>query len=348
MRLHRPGPVSSQPLRAEQVPEPVPGPGELLIRVRACAVCRTDLQIATGDLTPRRLPITLGHQAVGRVEAHGADTTGWEPGDRVGAYWLAHSCGECRFCRSDRENLCESATFTGWDRDGGFAEMMVVDAAIAARVPASMTDVQAAPLLCGGVIGYRALRRAGVQPGHRVGLFGFGASALCALQVARYWGCDVYVCTRSDSEQRRARALGAVWAGSYDDPCPEPLDAAVTFAPVGWVVTRALAALDRGATLSINAIHLDAIPSFDYDDLWLERSIASVANVTRADARDFLTLAAAIPIQTSVEVFALEDANAALAALEGPHRRCGGTRDRPLARDASPAPSEWSETGTQR
>jgi propanol-preferring alcohol dehydrogenase len=308
--------MSSRPLRADQVPEPVAGPGQLLMRVRACAVCRTDLQIATGDLAARRLPITPGHQAVGRVEALGEGTTGWKIGDRVGAYWLAHSCGACRFCRSDRENLCEHAGFTGWDRDGGFAEMMVVDASIAAPIPELMTDIQAAPLLCGGVIGYRALRRARVQPGHRVGLFGFGASALCALQVARHWGCELYVCTRSESEQQRARDLGAVWAGSYDDPCPEPLDAAVTFAPVGWVVTRALAALDRGATVSINAIHLDGIPAFDYQDLWWERSIASVANVTRTDAREFLALASEIPIRTSVEVFALEDANAALAALD--------------------------------
>jgi alcohol dehydrogenase, propanol-preferring len=315
MRLHRPGPLSSRPLRAEQVPVPVPGPGQLLIRVGACAVCRTDLQIATGELVARRLPIVLGHQAVGRITALGHGTTGWEIGDRVGAYWLAHTCGVCRFCQSGRENLCAEAMFTGWDRDGGFAEMMVVDATVAAPVPESMTDIQAAPLLCGGVIGYRALRRAGVQPGHRVGLFGFGASALCAIQVARAWGCEIYVCTRSESEQQRARDLGAVWAGSYDDTCPVPLDAAVTFAPVGWVVTRALAALDRGATVSINAIHLDQIPSFDYQDLWWERSIASVANVTRSDAREFLALATEIPIHTSVNVFALEDANAALAAL---------------------------------
>jgi propanol-preferring alcohol dehydrogenase len=286
------------------------------MRVHACAVCRTDLQLASGDLAARRLPIIPGHQAVGRVAALGEGTVGWSVGDRIGAYWLAHTCGTCRFCRSGRENLCPDAMFTGWDRDGGFAEMTIVDAAIAAPIPELMTDTQAAPLLCGGVIGYRALRRAGVQPGHRVGLFGFGASALCAIQVARHWGCAVYVCTRSEAEQRRARELGAVWAGSYDDPCPEPLDAAVTFAPVGWVVTRALAALDRGATVSVNAIHLDEVPAFDYQDLWWERSIVSVANVTRTDAREFLALAGEIPIRTSVEVFALEDANAALAALD--------------------------------
>jgi alcohol dehydrogenase, propanol-preferring len=316
MRLHQPGPLTADRLRADELPEPVAGPGELVMRIGACAVCRTDLQIASGDLAARRLPITPGHQAVGRVVEIGSNVTGWMIGDRVGAYWLAHTDGHCRFCRSGRENLCTAAEFTGWDRDGGFAEFMSVDADIAVPVPAAMSDIQAAPLLCGGVIGYRALRRAGVEPGDRVGLFGFGASALCSLQVARHWGCEVYVCTRSLGEQQRARELGAVWAGGYEDPCPVPLDAAVTFAPAGWVVTRALTALDRGATLAINAIHLDEIPAFDYADLWWERSIVSVANVTRTDAREFMELAGQIPIATSVDVFRLEDATAALAALE--------------------------------
>jgi len=316
MRLHQPGPLTTDRLRPDELAEPVAGAGQLTVRVGACGVCRTDLQIASGDLAARRLPITLGHQAVGRVVDVGPDVTGWNIGDRIGAYWLAHACGHCRFCRTERENLCVEAEFTGWDRDGGFAEYLSVEATIAVPVPDGMTDLQAAPLLCGGVIGYRALRRAHVAPGQRVGLFGFGASALCAIQVARHWGCEVYVCTRSHDERQRARELGAVWTGGYDDPCPVPLDAAVTFAPVGWVVTRALAALDRGAIVAVNAIHLDEIPAFDYADLWWERSIASVANVTRADAREFLTLAAEIPIQTSIDVFALEDANAALTALE--------------------------------
>jgi len=316
MRLHQPGPPTADRLRADEVPEPVAGPGELVVQVGACGVCRTDLQIASGDLAARRLPITLGHQAVGRIVEIGPEATGWTIGERIGAYWLAHACGHCRFCRSGRENLCTEAEFTGWDRDGGFAQFMSVEAAVAVPVPSAMSDIQAAPLLCGGVIGYRALRRANVEPGDRVGLFGFGASALCAIQVARHWGCEVYVCTRSVDEQQRARELGAVWAGGYEDACPVRLDAAVTFAPVGWVVTRALAALDRGATVAVNAIHLDEIPAFDYADLWWERSIASVANVTRADAREFLELAGAIPIATSVDVFALEDATAALAALE--------------------------------
>jgi propanol-preferring alcohol dehydrogenase len=316
MRLHQPGPLTTDRLRADEVSEPAAAPGQLVMRVSACGVCRTDLQIASGDLAARRLPITLGHQAVGRIVEIGPDVAGWAIGDRIGAYWLARACGHCRFCRSGRENLCTEAEFTGWDRHGGFAEFMSVEAGVAVRVPGAMSDIQAAPLLCGGVIGYRALRRAHVEPGDRVGLFGFGASALCAIQVARHWGCEVYVCTRSTDEQQRARELGAVWAGGYDDPCPVPLDAAVTFAPVGWVVTRALAALDRGATVAVNAIHLDEIPAFDYADLWWERSIASVANVTHADAQEFLALAGEIPIATSVDVFALGDANAALTALE--------------------------------
>jgi propanol-preferring alcohol dehydrogenase len=316
MRLHRPGPITADRLSADEVPEPAAGPGRVVMQVGACAVCRTDLQIASGDLAARRLPITLGHQAVGRIVDIGPAVTGWGIGDRIGAYWLAHTCGHCRFCRSGRENLCTEAEFHGWDRDGGYAEYMAVEAAVAVPVPPAMDDIQAAPLLCGGVIGYRALRRAQVTPGDRVGLFGFGASALCAIQVARHWDCEVYVYTRSEDEQQRARALGAAWAGGYEDPCPVRLDAAVTFAPVGWVVTRALATLERGATVAVNAIHLDEIPAFDYADLWWERSIASVANVTRADAREFLELAEQIPIITSVDVFALEDAAAALAAHE--------------------------------
>lgn len=316
MRLHTPGSPAGDRLRLESLPVPEPAPGELLVEVAACAVCRTDPQIATGDLTPHRLPITLGHQPVGRIIAIGDAVTGWAVGERVGATWLAGTCGRCRFCRSGRENLCAEARFTGWDRDGGFADYMCIEAAVAVPVPPALSDIQAAPLLCGGVIGYRALRRAGVQPGDRVGLFGFGASALCAIQVARHWGCRVFVCTRSEDEQRRARELGAEWAGDYDAPCPEPLDAAVTFAPVGWVVTRALASLDRGATVAVNAIHLDEIPAFDYADLWWERSIVSVANVTRTDATEFLALAETIPVTTRTDVYPLEDAGRALADLD--------------------------------
>ncbi|NJD27322.1 MAG: zinc-dependent alcohol dehydrogenase family protein [Chloroflexi bacterium] len=316
--LERQAPTTDRPLTLAEVPDPEPAPGELLIRLTACAVCRTDLQIVTGDIEPRRLPIVPGHQAVGVVEAVGADVDGnaWRIGDRAGVTWLAGFDGTCRFCRSERENLCPNATFTGWDRDGGFAERMTVRADVAARLPDAMTDLAAAPLLCGGVIGFRALRLSGIEPGGRLGLYGFGASALQAIQVARHWGCEVHVASRSRDDLERAEAFGAASVGGYDDPPPRPLDAAITFAPVGSVVVAALRAIDRGGIVAVNAIHLDGIPAFPYEDLWWERSIRSVANVTPRDARDYLALAAEIPIRTEVEVHPLAEGNEALARLE--------------------------------
>jgi propanol-preferring alcohol dehydrogenase len=287
-------------------------PGELLLRVAACGVCRTDLQLAEGDLAARRLPVVPGHQIVGYVERLGTGTAGWSIGDRAGVTWLAGADGTCTRCREGRENLCASATFTGWDRDGGYAEYATARANVAVRLPETIDDLAAAPLLCGGVIGYRSLRVSGIQPQGRLGLFGFGASARLAIQVAVHWGCRVFVCTRSEAEQRRALELGAVWAGGYDDSPPEPLDAAVTFAPVGDVVVAALRTLDRGGTVAINAIHLDRVPEFPYDLLWWERCIRSVANVTRQDAREFIELAAAIPVRADIEVHPLTDANLAL------------------------------------
>ena len=293
----------------------MPGGGELLLRLTACAVCRTDLQLATGDLTPRRLPIVPGHQAVGRVAAVGAGVTGWSIGDRAGVYWLFGTDGTCRFCRSGRENLCESAAFTGWDRDGGFAEAMVARADVAVRIPDGFADLDAAPLLCGGVIGFRALHVSGIQPGGRLGLYGFGASALLCIQVARHWGCEVHVRARSETERQRALDLGAASVGGYDDPPPHPLDAAITTAPAGDVVVAALRAVDRGGVVAVNAIHLDRVPEFSYDWLWWERQLRSVANVTRRDAAEFMELAASIPIRTAVDVFPLEAGNEALRAL---------------------------------
>jgi propanol-preferring alcohol dehydrogenase len=316
MRLSRPGPAEGGPLEAVDLPDPVPGPGELLLEVAACGVCRTDLQLAEGDLEAHRLPIVPGHQIVGRVSAAGPGTAGWEVGDRAGVGWLAGSCGDCAWCRSGRENLCEQAAFTGWDRDGGYAERAVVRADFAVRLPDRFADLAAAPLLCGGVIGYRALRVSGIRPGERLGLYGFGASALLAIQVALHWGCQVFVATRSPAEQQRALDMGADWAGPYEEDPPVPLDAAVTFAPVGEVVVAALRALDRGGVVAVNAIHLDRIPEFPYDLLWWERQIRSVANFTRRDAREFVDLAARIPIRTAADPYPLEEANTALLRLK--------------------------------
>jgi propanol-preferring alcohol dehydrogenase len=310
--LDQPAPASASPLLLRDVSRPEPASDELLLRVAACGVCRTDLQLAEGDLVARRLPIVPGHQIVGRVEAVGGDVAGWALGDRAGVTWLAGACGRCKRCLEGRENLCEFAIFTGWDRDGGYAQFATVRADVAVRLPDAIDDLAAAPLLCGGVIGYRSLRVCGIEPGGRLGLFGFGASARCAIQVAVHWGCRVHVCSRSESEKQRARELGAVWAGGYDETPPEPLDCAITFAPVGDVVISALRALERGGTVAVNAIHLDRVPEFPYDLLWWERSIRSVANVTRRDAREFIELAAGILVRADVEVHPLSDGNLAL------------------------------------
>lgn len=314
--LIEPGPAEDHPLQIVELADPEPGPGEIVIEVSACGVCRTDLQLVEGDLHPRLLPIIPGHQAVGRVVEAGGQVEGWSVGDRAGVAWLASTCGTCRFCSRGQENLCEQAQFTGWDRQGGFSTRLIAVADFVQLLPADADDLELAPLLCGGVIGYRALKVSGIQPGGRLGLFGFGASALLAIQVALHWGCEVYVVTRSEPERARALKMGAAWAGSYEERTPVPLDAAVTFAPVGDVVISAVRSLDRGGIVAINAIHLDRIPEFDYDLLWLERQIRSVANFTRADAKEFLSLAVDIPIRTVVDPFPLDKANEALAAVK--------------------------------
>jgi propanol-preferring alcohol dehydrogenase len=318
LRVEHPVPAALRPLVARDLADPEAAPGELALRVQACAVCRTDLQIAEGDLVARRLPIVPGHQVVGTVVALGPGVTDWSVGERAGVTWLAETCGRCRFCTSGRQNLCPDARFTGWDRDGGFAELMTVRSDYAVRLPASFGDVEAAPLLCGGVIGYRALRVAGIDPGsagHRLGLYGFGSSAVLCLQVAIAWGVEVHVATRSTTERERAVALGATSVGGYDELPPRPLDAAISFAPVGEVAIAALRAVDRGGAVVINAIHLDRVPEFPYDLLWWERSLRSVANVTRADAAGFLDAAASIGIVTEPEVFPLDEGNEALRRL---------------------------------
>ena len=314
--LAAPAPVEHRPLHLEQREPAEPGPGELLISVSACAVCRTDLQICEGDLAPHRQPVVPGHQVVGRVEAVGHDVAGWKAGDRAGIGWLASSCAECDYCARGLENLCPDATFTGWDRDGGYAGWITTSAGFTFHLASELDDLAAAPLLCGGVIGYRALRLAGVQPGGKLGLFGFGSSASLTIQVAVHRGMDVFVVTRSPAEQERARRLGAQWVGGFDDKLPAAVDGAITFAPAGAVVVAALRSLAPGGTVAINAIHLDGMPAFDYDLLWRERALKSVANYTRQDAREFLELAAAIPIRTEIEVMPLGAANDALARLK--------------------------------
>jgi propanol-preferring alcohol dehydrogenase len=315
MQLTRAAPAATRPLRPVDLPDPSPGPGELLLRVTACGVCRTDLQICEGDLGAHKMPIVPGHQIVGRVEAIGLGVSDWQVGERAGVAWLAGVDGTCIHCRAGRENLCIAAEFTGWDRDGGYATHVVVRSDFALRLPEQFADLDAAPLLCAGVIGYRALKVCGIAPGETLGLYGFGASATLAIQIARHWGCRVFVCTRSPVERERARALGAEWTGGYDQKPPELLRAAITFAPVGSVVVAALRALDRGGAVAINAIHLDRIPEIAYADLWWERSLRSVANFTRDDARELLKLAATLPIRTERDVYPLDEAGVALERL---------------------------------
>jgi alcohol dehydrogenase, propanol-preferring len=298
------GPGSFRPADLEP---PQPGEGEVLIEVRACGVCRTDLQIVSGDLPARKLPLVPGHQVVGRIAGSG---------ERVGVAWLHGADGSCRYCRSGRENLCPRATFTGWSVDGGYAPLLTARRDFVFPIPEGIADLDAAPLLCAGIIGYRSLRLSGIEPGGRLGLFGFGSSAHLAIQVARHWDCEVYAFSRSQDERRHAEELGAHWTGGYDDRPPLPLDAAVTFAPVGTVVVAALAAIAPGATVAINAIHLDRMPEFNYDLLWEERVLRSVANFTRRDATEFLELAAQIPVRASVQTFPLEDAPEALRSVD--------------------------------
>jgi propanol-preferring alcohol dehydrogenase len=285
----------------------------VLLRVRACGVCRTDLHIAEGELPPRRERVIPGHQIAGEVVA------GTLPkGARVGVSWLGGADGSCAYCLRGEENLCDAPDFTGYTVDGGYAEFALARADFTVPLPDSLTDLEAAPLLCAGIIGFRSLRVAGVQHGERVGLFGFGASAHLALPVLRAWNCEVFVSTRGQSHRKLAASLGADWIGAEQERPPVPLDRAITFAPSGDVVVAALASLRKGGVVAINAIHLDRIPQFDYDSLlWGERQIRSVANMTRADARDFLVVAGQIGLRPSVTVFRLDQANEALSALKG-------------------------------
>ncbi|HSS45366.1 MAG TPA: zinc-dependent alcohol dehydrogenase family protein [Thermoanaerobaculia bacterium] len=315
VRLERVAPAEEGPLRALELADPEAGAGEVLIAVEACGVCRTDLHILEGEVQAR-LPVVLGHQAAGRVVASGAGVTSLTPGDHVGVGWLAWTCGQCRFCLASRENLCERATFTGRDRDGGYAGKMTARAEWVYRLPAGFSSREAAPLLCAGIIGYRSLRQSGIEPGGRLGLFGFGASALLAIQVALHRGCEVYVFTREAHRRELARQMGARWAGAADEDPGVRLDAAVTFAPAGEIVPVALSRLESGGTLAINAIYMSAIPSLDYATLYGERTVRSVMNYTRRDAEEFLALAAQIPIRATAVFFPLEEANEALLRVK--------------------------------
>ncbi|HET7039292.1 MAG TPA: zinc-dependent alcohol dehydrogenase family protein [Gemmatimonadales bacterium] len=303
------------PLVERELPEPEPGPGQVRLRVRACAVCRTDLHVLDGDLPRPRLPLVLGHEIVGVVEGVGQGVTRFRSGDRVGVPWLGWTCGACRFCRSGRENLCPEARFTGYDRDGGFAEHVVADARYCFPLPARMDDVHAAPLLCAGLIGYRTYRAAGDAA--RLGLYGFGAAAHLIAQVAVHQGRRVFAFTRPGDEagQRFARALGAEWAGGSDQAPPEPLDAALIFAPVGSLVPAALRAVEPGGTVVCAGIHMSGIPAFPYEILWGERVVRSVANLTRRDGEEFFSAIEGVPLAVEVETFPLAGANEALARL---------------------------------
>ena len=316
MQLTLPGPVDRQPLAQIDAPIPVSGAGDIRIRVRACGVCHTDLHIVEGDIAPAKLPIVPGHQVVGAVDGCGPRAERFREGDRVGVPWLYSTCGECAYCRSGRENLCEQARFTGYHVDGGYAEYMVVPEAFAYRLPDSFDDLQAAPLLCGGVIGYRALRLSQIEPGQRLGLYGFGASAHIAIQVARHWNCEVYVFTRSEAHRRHAWRLGAAWAGGAEDTPPAPMDSSIIFAPAGSIVPEALRVLRPGGTLALAGITMSDIPPLPYELIYLERTLRSVANATRRDAEELLRLAAEIPIHTDVEVMPLDRANEALLRVK--------------------------------
>jgi propanol-preferring alcohol dehydrogenase len=315
MLLDRPG----TPLRPAELPSPVAEPGQILLEVRACGVCRTDLHIRDGELTEPKLPLVLGHQIVGRVLERGPGATRFALGDRVGVPWLGWTDGVCRYCRSGRENLCDHARFTGYQIDGGYAERTVADERYCFPLPAEYDDVEAAPLLCAGLIGYRSLVAAG--PAERLGLYGFGASAHLVAQVARHQGRQVFAFTRPGDAvgQRFALELGAAWAGGSDEIPPEPLDAAIIFAPVGMLVPAALKAVAKGGTVVCAGIHMSPIPTFSYDLLWGERTIKSVANLTRRDGEEFLPLAARAGVRTWAEPFPLDQANVALDRL-----RAGG------------------------
>lgn len=318
MRLAAPAPIATAPLALADLPVPEPSSGEVRVEVRACATCRTDLHVIEGELPARRLPLIPGHQAVGVVDAAGPGETRFRTGDRVGIAWLRSTCGTCRFCASGRENLCEDSSYTGWTHDGGYAEYLCAPGAFVYPIPAGFDVAEAAPLLCAGIIGYRALNQSGALGGGRLGLYGFGSSAHITLQVARHRGFTVYVSTRKAAHRRLALDLGAAWAGGADEPFPDKVDAAIIFAPAGELVPAALRSLDKGGTLVLAGIHMSDVPAMTYEPhLFWEKTIRSITASTRQDGQALLAEAAAIPIRPRTMLYPLEEANRALQALAG-------------------------------
>lgn len=317
MVLRDPGPIETVPLILDDIPIPEPDTGEVRIRVAACGACHTDLHEIEGDLVQHGLPRIPGHEIIGTIDAIGYGNDETSIGERVGVTWLHSTCGTCHYCISGLENLCDSAMFTGYDVDGGYAEYAIAPESFTFRIPDSFSDANAAPLMCAGIIGYRSLRLSGVKPGDRLGLFGFGASAHIAIQVALHWGCEVFVFTRSKNHQEHARELGASWAGALnEDEPPTKVNCGISFAPSGQVVHDALLVMDKGGTLAINAVSLTDIPPISWDLLYHERKIVSVANVTRRDAVDFLEIAGNIPVKTTITSYQLEEANQALLDMK--------------------------------
>lgn len=317
MILEQDADVSRGPLRARDIPMPVPGPGQVRVKIHVCGVCRTDLHVVEGELPPVTRPIVPGHEAVGMVDQVGPGVRHIKEGDRVGIAWLQATCGACEFCETGRENLCEKAVFTGYHVHGGYAEYALVSEHFAYPIPPVFKDEEAAPLLCAGIIGYRALRRSQILPGQRLGLYGFGASAHITIQIARHWGCSVYVCSLREEHRELARQLGAVWVGEASAMPPDKLDSAILFAPAGELVPPALRALNKGGTLALAGIYMTAIPALDYTkDIFQERTLQSVTANTRQDGLDLLKEAAAIPIRTHTVPFKLEEANLALQQLK--------------------------------
>ncbi len=324
MVLEKPADVREAPLRAVESPEPEPGLGEIRVRVKACGLCHTDLHIVEGELPAPRLPVIPGHQIVGVVEGRGEGASRFREGDRVGVPWLHDACGACEYCARGRENLCEFARFTGLHVNGGYAAFTVVSQDFAYPVPVSFSDEAAAPLLCAGIIGCRALRLSEIRPGETLGLYGFGASAHIAIQVARHWKCEVYVFTRSKEHRQLARELGAAWTGRAEEDPPARIHSAVIFAPAGPLVPEALRVLRKGGVIALAGIYMSPIPSLEYSSIYHERTLRSVANSTRQDAHEILRLAGEIPIRTEIETFALEEANEALLRLKESRIRGAG------------------------